>query len=79
MTIAQYLEELKHASASQATLTNALLSIKWLHNFMPGLNPHLDPANDIFLTRIVESQKRNTIQKTVHPRNDKRYSETTAI
>ena len=62
MVIAQYLEELKQTSAGKGALTSALLSIKWLHNFMPGLNPQLDPANDVFLARIVESSNRNSIQ-----------------
>ena len=41
-------------------MTNGLLCIKWLHGFMPGLNPCNDPANDIFLSKIVESSNRNS-------------------
>ena len=62
LVIAQYLEETKMSCRGKSAVGNALLSIKWLHSFMPGLNPANDPANDRFLSKIVESTNRNIIK-----------------
>ena len=62
LVIAQYLEETKISCRGKSAVSNALLSIKWLHSFMPGLNHANDPANDQFLSRIVESTNRNVVK-----------------
>ena len=62
MTIASYLEHLKEQTTAKSALSNALLCIKWLHGFMPGLNNCNDPANDRFLSKLVESSNRNTMK-----------------
>ena len=59
LTIAQYLEHIKLTTSAISAVSNALVSIKWLHGFMPGLNASNDPANDRFLSKIVESCSRN--------------------
>ena len=59
LTIAQYLEHIKLTTSAISSVSNALVSIKWLHGFMPGLNALNDPANDRFLSKIVESCNRN--------------------
>ena len=60
LTIAQYLEHTKDMTAAKSAVTNGLLCIKWLHSFKPGLNGSNDPANDLFLSKIVESSNRNS-------------------
>ena len=62
LLIAQYLEEIKSVTLAKSAVSNALLSIKWLHGFMPGLNASNDPTNDSFLSKIVESSNRNCIK-----------------
>ena len=62
LTIAHYLEHLKEQTSAKSALSNALISIKWLHGFMPGLNSFNDPANDRFLSKLVESTNRNAIK-----------------
>ena len=59
LCIAQYLEDIKASCDGRSATSNALLSIKWLHGFMPGLNSANDPANDSFLSKIVEGSNRN--------------------
>ena len=58
--IAQYLEHLKLLSGSKGSVSIALISIKWLHFFVPGLNSSNNPINDEFLSKIVESSNRNS-------------------
>ena len=60
--IVQYLEFIKNSPQSNSAMTSALLSIKWLHCFKPGLNSHNDPANDRILSRIVDSSHRNSFK-----------------
>ena len=55
--IAQYLDHLKQRSAN--AVREAISGLKWLHYFVPGLNPSNNPLNDEFLSRIVESTRRN--------------------
>ena len=55
--IAQYLDFSKQRSAY--AVQEAISSLKWLHYFVPGLNSSNNPLNDEFLSRIVESTKRN--------------------
>ena len=62
LTIVQYLEFIKNSPQSNSAMTSALLSIKWLHCFKPGLNSHNDPANDRILSRIVDSSHRNSFK-----------------
>ena len=59
LKIAFYLEFLKQSSEAKGALSNALVSLKWLHYFVPGLNSTNNPLNDEFLSKIVEGQNRN--------------------
>ena len=59
LKIAFYLEHLKQTSEAKGTISNALVSLKWLHYFVPGLNSHNNPLNDEFLSKIVEGRNRN--------------------
>ena len=59
LKIALYLEHLKQTSEARGTISNALVSIKWLHYFVPGLNSLNNPLNDEFLSKIVEGRNRN--------------------
>ena len=62
LIIAQYLEQIKDTTPAKSAVTNGLLCLKWLHSFKPGLNSSNDPANDLFLSKIVESSNRNSYQ-----------------
>ena len=59
LKIALYLEHLKQSSEAKGTISNALISIKWLHYFVLGLNSLNNPLNDEFLSKIVEGRNRN--------------------
>ena len=60
--IAQHLEETKTNCDGRSAISTSLLSIKWLHGFIPGLNSANDPANDQFLSKIVEGANRNSVK-----------------
>ena len=57
IVVAQYLDFAKQQSAN--AVQEAISSLKWLHYFVPGLNSINNPLNDDFLSRILESTKRN--------------------
>ena len=55
--IAQFLDHMRQYSAT--AVQDAISSLKWFHYFVPGVNSQNNPLNDDFLSRIVESTKRN--------------------
>ena len=61
LTVAQYLEHVKSSSSSLSAVSDALISLKWLHYFVPGINDSNNPLNDNVLSRIVESSKRTNV------------------
>ena len=48
---------------AKSIVGDSLSSLKWLHYFIPGINSSNNPLNDDFLARIVDSSKRNIINK----------------
>ena len=55
---AKFLIQLKSVTEAKSTVSTALCALKWLHSFVPGLNPTNDPLNDVFLSRISNSSWR---------------------
>ena len=58
MTAAKFLSHLREGGYSKFSIGLALTSLKWLNSFFPGISGELE---DKFLSRIVESAKRNVI------------------
>ena len=66
MVVARYLNYVKCKNPNaKSVVGDSLTSIKWLHYFVPGINSANNPLNDDFLSKIVDSSKRNVINKKV--------------
>ena len=59
LSIANYLIYLSQSKASKSALNTAVVALKWLYSFIPGINALNNPLNEDFLTRIVQSESRN--------------------
>ena len=59
ISAANFLASLREKQASKHTIRLALVSLKWLNSFFPGCSGTNDPLEDNFLTKIVDSAKRN--------------------
>ena len=59
MQAAKFLTFLRDKDMSKHSIRLALVSLKWLNNFFPGHGGNLDPLQDQFLSRIVDSAQRN--------------------
>ena len=59
LTVANYLIYLSKSNGSKGASNNALAGLKWLHSFIPGLNPSNNPLNDDFIQRISQSENRS--------------------
>ena len=58
---AKFLTFLRDRDMSKYTIKTALVSLKWLNCFFPGHGGALDPLQDQFLSRIVDSARRNVM------------------
>ena len=55
---ANYLIEISEKNGTKGAVSDALISLKWLHSFIPGLNSQNDPLQEEFLFRITQSINR---------------------
>jgi hypothetical protein len=60
---AEFLLHQKEVTGSANSVKMALCALKWLNDFVPGLNSYNSPLNDNFLSKIVESTSRNCAVK----------------
>ena len=61
MRAAKFLTFLRDKDMSKHSIKTALVSLKWLNSFFPGHGGTLDPLQDQFLSRIVDSAQRNVM------------------
>jgi hypothetical protein len=56
---ANYLSFVKHTLGSRGAVQTAFNAIKWVHNFVPGINKFNDPLDDRIVKCVVESALRS--------------------
>ena len=59
LSVANYLIFLSETKASKSAMSKAVVALKWLYSFIPGINALNNPLNEDFLTRMVQSESRN--------------------
>jgi hypothetical protein len=59
MSAAKFLTYLRDSSYSKSSIKLALVSMKWVNSFFPGISGPNNPLKDEFLNRIVDSSLRN--------------------
>ena len=59
LSVANYLIFLSETKASKSAMSTAVVALKWLYSFIPGINALNNPLNEDFLTRMVQSESRN--------------------
>ena len=56
---ASYISFVRRNFGSRGAVSSAINALKWLHNFVPGINQFNDPLNDKMLKLVVDSALRN--------------------
>ena len=56
---ANYLIHISEKNGTKGAVCDALISLKWLHSFIPGLTLQNDPLQEEFLSRITQSINRD--------------------
>jgi site-specific recombinase XerD len=56
---ANYLSFLKHTNGSRGAVQTAFNALKWIHNFVPGINKFNDPLDNRIVKCVVESALRS--------------------
>jgi site-specific recombinase XerD len=63
LSTAKFLTYLRNSSYSKSSIKLALVSLKWINSFFPGVSGANDPLKDEFLNKIVDSSQRNMNSK----------------
>ena len=56
---ASYISFVRRNFGTRGAVSAAINALKWLHNFVPGINQYNDPLNDKMLKLVVDSALRN--------------------
>ena len=62
-SVARYLVYLRHSGCAQSAIKSAIVALKWLHSFIPGVNKFNCPLSDGFISRLSDSASRNIPKK----------------
>ena len=61
---ASFISFTRHNSGTKGAVSSAINALKWLHNFVPGVNSHNDPLNEKILKLVVDSALRHLPKNT---------------
>jgi integrase len=64
ISVAKYLAYLRHSGCSQSAVKTAVVALKWLHSFIPGVNKFNCSLSDEFISRLADSAVRNIPKKS---------------
>ena len=56
---ASFISFSRHNSGTRGAISSAINALKWLHNFVPGINSNNDPLNEKILKLVVDSALRH--------------------
>ena len=56
---ASFISFTRHNSGTKGAVSSAINALKWLHNFVPGVNSNNDPLNEKMLKLVVDSAMRH--------------------
>ena len=59
---ANYLSYLRNNLATKSAVSSAMNALKWLHNFVPGINVFNDPLNDKIVKMVYDSALRHCLK-----------------
>ena len=62
LSVANYLIFVSQTKKSQSAVSTAVVALKWLYSFIPGISALNNPLNEDFLNRISQSETRNKIK-----------------
>jgi integrase len=64
LSVAKYLAYMRHVGSAHSAFKLIIVSLKWLHSFIPGINKFNCPLEDHFILRLRDSVSRNVPKKT---------------
>ena len=59
LVVADYLVFVSKSRSAKSAVSTAVVALKWLYSFIPGINAINNPLNEEFLTRLTQSETRN--------------------